>query len=117
MASVGFGRASDYTAEKVLRSINAYPFIAHAYTEKGQLVGYISAFSDHAFSTFVGELVVQPLFQGRGIGKQLLAAVETYAAGVPIYVNPLKNSEQFFLRQGFRLSDGNTPTLFKVTGK
>ncbi len=114
MSSVGFGKKSDYFSDKVLQSISSYPFIAHAHAADGKLIGYVSAFSDRAFSTFIGEIVVHPLFQKQGIGKQLLTAVETYSAGVPIYVNPLRNSEQFFIHQGFKPSADKIPTLFKV---
>ncbi len=114
MASVGFGKESGYCPKKVSQSIAAYPFVAHARTADGRLVGYVSAFSDHAFSTFIGEIVVAPLFQKQGIGRRLLKAVEVYSTGVPIYVNPLKDAEQFFIRQGFKHSSDITSALFKL---
>lgn len=101
MNSVGWG--SDYPEEIVSRSINAYPFIAHARSESGELVGYISAFSDQAFSTLLGELVVHPNAQGKGIGRALLTAVENEYPNVPVYVKPLGGAaQQFFLACGYR---------------
>lgn len=54
MESVGWGFG--YPEEIVRRSIAAYPFIAHARSESGMLIGYVSAFSDRAFSTMLDEL-------------------------------------------------------------
>jgi len=41
----------------VRRSAAAYPFIAYARDPEGRLAGYITAFSDGAFSTFIGDLI------------------------------------------------------------
>ena len=113
MGAVGWGTAAAYSPEAIQRSLDAYPFIAHARDERGLLVGYISAFSDGAFSTFIGELVVHPAAQGRGVGRRLLEAAEAYAKGVPVYVKPLAEKEGFFLRQGYRKSKGIGAVLFK----
>jgi hypothetical protein len=56
MESVGYGRAGHYAADVIERSLAAYPLVAHARDIDGRLVGYVSAFSDGAFSTFIGEL-------------------------------------------------------------
>ena len=68
MAAVGWGAITDYDATSVSRSIDSYPFVAHARTTDGALVGYVSAFSDGAFSTFIGEVLVHPQLQGQGVG-------------------------------------------------
>ncbi len=73
MASAGWGTEGDYDATAIEKSLSAYPMIAYCRDSDGLLVGYISAFTDGAFSTFVGELVVRPTYQQRGIGSALLA--------------------------------------------
>ncbi|MEQ1558550.1 MAG: GNAT family N-acetyltransferase [Methyloglobulus sp.] len=103
MASVGWGDESNYDNQAVERSLSAYPFIAHCRDSAGLLVGYVSAFSDGAFSTFVGELVVRPEFQHNGIGTELLRLVVDKYSGVPVYATPFEDVQQFFLERGFRI--------------
>eukprot|EP01032_Pedospumella_encystans_P015635 gene15635-17871_t len=55
MASVGWGKETNYNAAEIERSLSAYPIIAYCRDSDGVLVGYISAFTDGAFSTFVGD--------------------------------------------------------------
>lgn len=102
-ASVGWGAEADYDAEAVERSLSAYPIIAHCRDSDGLLVGYVSAFTDGAFSTFVGELVVRPTHQRRGIGSALLTLVSEKCRGVAVYATPFQDTETFFLDRGFRV--------------
>lgn len=101
MDSVGWGSVEEYDPHEIKNSIESYTFVAHIRDERGLLVGYISAFSDRAFSTFIGELVVRPGFQGRGLGKELLGAVESRFEGVPVYAMPFESARDFFIRQGY----------------
>ncbi|WP_133510727.1 GNAT family N-acetyltransferase [Candidatus Thiosymbion oneisti] len=101
MDSVGWGSIEEYDSHEIRDSIESYTFIAHIRDEMGLLVGYVSTFSDRAFSTFIGELVVRPEFQGRGLGKELLRAVESRFEGVPVYANPFESAKDFFIRQEY----------------
>ncbi|CAG0958320.1 amino-acid N-acetyltransferase [Methylophilaceae bacterium] len=114
MQSVGWG--SDYSEELVHRSIAAYPFVAHARSVTGDLWGYVSAFSDQAFCTMLGELVVHPAAQRRGIGQALMSAVEKEFSGVPIYVKPLGDAKYFFEACGYRAPATEIQVLFKLNG-
>lgn len=112
MEPVGWG--SDYPEETVRRSISAYPLIAHARSESGDLVSYISAFSDRAFSTMLGELVVHPAAYGKGVGRVLLTTIENEYPRVPVYVKPLgPAAKQFFLACGYRAPRVEIQVLFK----
>ena len=111
MESVGWG--SDYPEMLVLRSMAAYPFIAHARNMQGRLLGYVSAFSDQAFSTMLGELVVHPGVQGKGIGRALLLTVEQAFPGIPVYVKALGQAKQFFLACGYKSPASEMAVLVK----
>jgi GNAT superfamily N-acetyltransferase len=92
MASVGWGDESAYDAAAV---------------------GYVRAFSDTAFSVFIGELVVHPTLQRRGIGARLLRAVESHYAGVPVYVKSFVAQASFFERNGYSLPARSMTLLSK----
>lgn len=71
LGSVGWGDAEEAA---FLRSRNSYLLIVTARSSDGLLVGYASAFSDGAFTTMLGELIVRPGSQPQrlGIGRSLI---------------------------------------------
>ncbi len=112
MESVGWG--AGYQEDDVRQSINAYPFIAHARSAAGEMVGFVSAFSDGAFSTMMGELVVHPAAQGHGVGRALLKAVDSAYPGVPVYAKPVNAAAAaFFLACGYRVPKAPMHVLVK----
>ena len=114
MDSVGWGSEGDYDATLIERSLTTYPFVAHARDQAGRLVGYVSAFSDGAFSTFLGELVVRPEAQRLGLGTELLKRVEQRYSGIPVYVHAFADAEEFFRLSGYRVSERPMQVLFKI---
>ena len=114
MGSVGWGDPEGYDEDVIRRSLASYPFVAHARDSAGRLMGYISAFSDGAFSTFIGELVVRPEVQHQGIGTELLSAVEHQYPGVPIYAHSFADNEPFFAERGYRAGRRRQSVLFKI---
>jgi GNAT superfamily N-acetyltransferase len=103
LVSVGWGKESDYDFDVLARSIAAYPVIVYCREKNGWLVGYVSAFTDNAFSTFIGELIVRPEFQRKGIGSSLLTYVVEQCKGVPVYATPFEDTQEFFLERGFKV--------------
>ena len=114
MESVSWG--TGYSDDSIRKSLAAYPFIAHARSNEGELIGFVSAFSDGAFSTLLGELVVHPDSQRKGIGRALLNAVERNYVGVPVYAKPLGSAALFFAACGYREPSVAMRTLFKRNG-
>ncbi|MCF6337982.1 MAG: GNAT family N-acetyltransferase [Gammaproteobacteria bacterium] len=83
------------------RSIEAYPFTAQARNSAGKLIGYLSAFSDDVFTTMIGELLVHPDYQRRGIGTALLKKAELRYPGIPVQAHSPSGCLSFFTRQGY----------------
>ena len=110
LAAVGWG---DHSLEQLERSIRAYTFIAHARTNAGALIGYVSAFSDGAASTMLGELIVHPEHQRRRVAAELLARVEARFPGVPLYIKALGEAKHFFLACGYEVPRTEMTVLFK----
>jgi len=108
--TVGWGSDPVHVLAKSLR---AYPCIVCARDAYGQLIGYVSAFSDGALSTMLGELVVHPNHRRRGVATTLLRAVEEQYPGVPIYVKALGDAKHFFLACGYQVPRAEMTVLFK----
>lgn len=115
MESVGWG--SGYDEALFVRSNGSYPLVVHARADSGALLGYVSAFSDGAFTTMLGELVVRPDAQGMGIGRALLSAVEAEFPGVPVYVKALGHAKRFFEACGYRNPGKEMTVLFKKAAR
>lgn len=112
MASVGWG--DGYDGMTFERSNTAYPLVVHARSDEGLLLGYVSAFSDGAFTTMLGELVVRPAAQGAGIGRALMRAVESAYPGVPVYVKAMGDAKRFFEACGYRRPAREMTVMFKT---
>jgi predicted N-acetyltransferase YhbS len=96
------GMDSDVYAEKVRRSWQFYETVIFAKAD-GILVGYATAYSDGAFSSGMGELVVHPNYRRRGIGRALMRIVQEKYVGVPFYIKTFQGNEAFFESCGFKL--------------
>ena len=107
---IGWGKNS---IDHLQKSINAYPFISHARTGNGVLVGYVSAFSDEVFSTMLGELIVHPKHQKQGIATELISRVEARFPDAPVYIKALGEAKDFFIARGYRAPKTELTTLFK----
>ncbi|GEM_PF-869539 len=101
MAAVHRDETSRYPGATLRAALQAYHFVAHVRSEAGVLVGYLCAFSDGVFATFVGELVVQTRARGGGIGAALLESIESVWPGVPVYALGFRDTRAFFERQGY----------------
>ncbi|MNY01899.1 putative acetyltransferase [compost metagenome] len=111
MESVGWG--DGYDEASFQRSYSAYPLVVHARADEGPLLGYVSAFSDGAFSTMLGELVVRRTAQGRGIGRALMRVVEAEFPGIPVYVKAVGEAKRFFEACGYRRPTSEMTVMFK----
>jgi len=110
MDAVGWGGCDEASFR---RSYAAYPLVVHARARDGTLIGYASAFSDGAFSTMLGEVVVHPSAQGTGIGRALMLRVEREFPGIPVYVKAMGEARGFFAACGYRPPGATMTVLFK----
>jgi GNAT superfamily N-acetyltransferase len=108
--AAGWGGDSCATLEA---SIAAYPCTVCARDNEGQLVGYLSAFSDEVMSTLLGELVVHPAWRRQGIASSLLTALEARYPRAPIYVKALGDSKHFYKTAGFKVPSAEFTVMFK----
>jgi ribosomal protein S18 acetylase RimI-like enzyme len=79
-------RAGHLAAALVDHALGAYTFVAHARDADGRLAGYVGAFSDGAFATFVATLVVHPDARPHGVTEALVRMVQRHCAAGPLAV-------------------------------
>jgi GNAT superfamily N-acetyltransferase len=109
--AVGWGEHSEAVLEK---SISAYPCTVCARTLNGELVGYLSAFSDKVMSTVLGELLVNTDWRRQGVAKSMLAVLERQYPDAPIYIKALGESRHFYEAVGFKVARAEVTVLFKT---
>lgn len=95
--SVGWVR-TNRNWDRLIKSLDKSDF-AMGYYEGDRLIGYISAIDDGLY-VFVSTLVVHSDFHGRGIGKQLIEALEGHYPNYRITLTTRK-AQAFYEGLGF----------------
>lgn len=108
------GWSGNEDAAAFQRSYAAYPLVVHARDADGRIVGYVSAFSDGAYSTMLGEVLVRRDAQGHGIGRAMMERVEQEWPGVPVYVKAMGDATHFFQACGYKKPRVEMTVLFKL---
>ena len=89
LEAAGYGaRAGHLAAALVDHALATYTFVAHARDADGRLAGYVGAFSDGAFATFIAALVTHP--DDRAASEALTRAVERHCA--PALLTPRRST-------------------------
>ncbi|MDX2140763.1 MAG: GNAT family N-acetyltransferase [Chloroflexota bacterium] len=86
-------------------------------TEHGSVIGMVGAFDYAAFAS-IGLMVVQPAFQGRGIGRELMNHVLTWVDKRDIPMSILDATEAgapLYRKLGF-VDTGTTHTVYRCEG-
>jgi GNAT superfamily N-acetyltransferase len=98
-ALVGWG--SDHRVDEVHTALLNTGCVVRAISDTGATVAFARVFGDGRFYTCVGEVVVHPEWQRRGVGSTLLAKVSELYPRSPIFLETFRGQEGFFLRSGF----------------
>lgn len=78
----------------------------------GTLIGYLRILTDHAYIFYILDVMVDPEWRKRGIGKHLMqAAVDQCKAGgfIKIFLTSIPGTEPFYQQFGFK--EGMSPVL------
>ena len=110
--SVGWGGREEYDIETITRVVAASHFVV-AYDdrsdEKGsRMVGFARVLTDDALTTWVAEIIVDPVYQRRGIGRGLMEKVIDRFGGTAIYAEAVAGVDEFFASSGLTRRPGLT---------
>lgn len=101
------------TPARLERSVASYTAVVTARSAEGALVGYASVFSDGAYTTFIGEILVHPDHRRQGIARAMVEHVAEAFPSIPIVVHTLPEARSFFAAIGFRSSSTEMTALFR----
>jgi ribosomal protein S18 acetylase RimI-like enzyme len=87
--------------EKLCRALrNRYAVITCWY--RGSLVGIGSMLSDGEMYSSIFDVVVDPIFQGQGIGKEIMDKLMSKAPQTSVHLTSTHGNEDFYSKIGFR---------------
>jgi len=103
---------------KVKKAINHSFLVVSMWEVKNQkrrLIGFARATSDHAFNATIWDVVVDPIFQGQGLGKALMKYTITQLrnediSNITLFADP--QVIQFYQRLGFILDPEGIKGMF-----
>lgn len=78
--------------------------------DNGKLIGLISSMDDGSMNAYVHYLLVEPAYQGRGIGKQLVEIMKKhYESYLRIILIAYDKEVRFYKNCGFDTGEDKTP--------
>ena len=90
------------TVSRISRSMKGSAVITTAW-HNNLLIGYSNAISDLSWVGHISQLAVDPEYQGKGIGKNLIEAIkQTLGNEVTLMVHSSKKAKGFYEAIGFK---------------
>ncbi len=100
---------SELTPAQAERGLAHTTFLA-AVRDEAQIIGMGRILFDYGYTAYLGDVIVRPQYQGRGIGKQIVQVLidQTMAAAdegdrVMFILGAAKGKEPFYEKLGFQI--------------
>ena len=101
--------SSGHYPEKLVIAIKNSSSVFSAW-DNGKLIGLINALDDGIMTAYVHYLLVNPKYQGKGIGKELVRLVsEKYKDYLRIMLIAYSKEVDFYKQCGFTIGEEKTP--------
>jgi len=95
--------------DKLVIAMKNFKTVFSAY-DNDKLIGMVCAMDDGIMNAYVHYLLVNPVYQNKGIGKELIKMVkEKYKDYLRIALIGYYKAEDFYKRMGFTKSDESYP--------
>ena len=103
------GWSSGHYPEKLVIAMKKSGTVFSAW-ENGKLIGLINAIDDSIMTAYVHYLLINPMYQGRGIGKELVRLItDTYKDFLRIVLIAYSKEVTFYSNCGFETGEEKTP--------
>lgn len=101
--------SSGHFPEKLATAMKNYGSVFTAW-DSDKLVGLFSTMDDGVMTAYIHYLLINPAYQGKGIGKRLVEmTVEHYKEYLRIVLIAYDKEVEFYRHCGFESSEGKTP--------
>lgn len=101
--------SSDHYPDKLVTAMKNFETVFSAW-DGNKLVGMICAMDDGVMTAYVHYLLVNPEYQGKQIGRELVRMIkEKYSDYLRIAVIAYDNELAFYENCGFKKSDNSSP--------
>ncbi len=78
--------------------------------DEDKLIGLINVLDDNIMTAYIHYLLINPEFQGKGIGKSLVTYIRSkYKDYLRIVLIAYENETPFYMNLGFEIGDKKTP--------
>lgn len=120
-SSVGWTGSDGTPNPDILRNFN-YPFINSTLVisawDKERLIGAVRVLSDKCIRSVIYDLVIDPEYQGNGIGKELVKRCIEHFPNTEWLVQTEKHISSFYEKIGFKIYQDvvlTIPSIYQVT--
>lgn len=101
--------ASGHYPEKLVIAMKNSGTVFSAWNEN-KLIGLISVMDDSVMNAYIHYLLINPVFQAKGIGKKLVRmTTEKYKNYLRIILIAYEKETGFYQHCGFNIGEGKTP--------
>lgn len=92
--------------ERLAAALQNYGYVCTAWDD-GRLIGLLGALDDGGMTAYIHYLLVFPSYQGRGVGKKLIAYAKAYYRDyLRIVLTAYEDAAVFYETCGFRTAKG-----------
>lgn len=113
--TTGWNTKGKYTGEDLLKALGNSWYLVSAYHNK-DLIGFGRVISDGVYQTFIGDMIVHPDYQKRGIGSKVmnLLTEKCKECGIKwIQLSCAKGKVNFYKKLGFQERPVDGPGMQK----
>lgn len=111
--TTGWNRKYAFTEDDLAKALHNSYFLICAY-HNGKLVGFGRLISDGIYQTFIGDMIVHPNFQKKGIGREILTGLiaKCRTDGMKwIQLTSAKGKMEFYRKFGFEERPTDAPGM------